>query len=153
MVVKHDDLGIGPVEVMAADFAADVVGDGDAALLAGDMMNPVDSGRIAVSVAVADDEMFFVEWFCEIEAAAQEVLAGDGIAKGRALGRGAAFDGVPDLLDLRFVDAAEIDGILLHARENHGLYELPLGAHRAALLGCPWQRLNFFPLPQGQGAP
>ena len=59
MIVEHDHLGVRPMEVMPADFRADVVGHSDATLFAGDVVDAFDVGRIAVPEAIADDEMFF----------------------------------------------------------------------------------------------
>jgi hypothetical protein len=129
---------------MPADFAANVLRDGDAPLLASDVVDPLDVGGVTVAVSIGDDEMLFLQVLGEVEAAAKKMFPCDRIAEAGAFFRGGALDGGLDLLYFGVVNLSKIDRVPFETRQDDGLDKLRIGWHHtvSALESCPTLRVS-----------
>ncbi len=68
--------------------------------------------------------MLFRHMLREVEAAAEEMLARDGVLQCRAGGRGRPLDRGPHASNLGFIDFLEVDRVPFETGQNDGLDEL-----------------------------
>ena len=113
--------------MMPADLASDVIGNRDAPSLAGDVVNSLDVGCVAMTISIADDQVLFRQLISEIETAAQKMFSGDRIPKRCALFRNCSLDGGLDLLRLGMVHLLKVNRMFFQTSQDDGLNEFGIG--------------------------
>src|SRR5262245_9210488 len=115
MVVKDEDLSIGPVAVMTVHILSDFLRDKDTALRSANVADTINIGSVPVCEAVSDDKVLRCRAICVVETRCEEFISPHDLPKADSLAVAVStLDRTASTANMIFVDSIKLKRVWVH---------------------------------------